>query len=409
METENKAPATQDKPVLETTVADKPVAQESKAEAPVQKQDINAKQVDAKPDESVDFNEFLAVKDAIPAAQKEDKKAEEVKKVDDDKAALETKPKVEEKKVEVKAEEKTPEQKVEDDKASKRDYTDVPEEFLPVMKKAHNAAFDTFKPIVKEFSETKKKLADSEAKIVELKKGSLPDNYYEHSRGYILTPEFENAANTAIQAEQIANHWKSQLERVRKGEPTYQDIVRDPRTGQLTLTKPMQVDKSVEDEIAGYVDWANQQLAEKKFAVNSVAEKHNVTHQAAVSEVTGFEKAAFKIFDGENAKSWEPIVKDTILKTFPPAYRSNPLASGYAKALITIDVLGKQLKALKESGGKVEDKVKTDDGKVIVTEDKKKAGPNNGDMANAGTGVSKGEDITIDDFKAVKELGGYTR
>lgn len=385
-------------PAAETKV-DTTVAPEttSKVSDPA---DLTAIQKDDKPDDSVSFDDFLAVKDNIPLAQKEVKKEPEVKK---DEPALETKPKVEPKKEEIKKEDTKVETTV-DDKASKRDYTDVPEEFLPVMKKAHNAAFDTFKPIVKDFADTKKKLSDSEAEVTRLKKGALPDNYYEHQRGYILTPEFENAANVAIKAEMVANHWKNQLERVRKGEPTYQDISIDPRSGEFILSDPMQATKDSENKIAGYVDWAINQQTEKQYAIRSISEKHNVTHKEAVTQIADFESKAFKNFDGEKSKEWEPIIKDTIMKTFPPAYRSNPLARGYAKSLITIQQLGSIIKHLQESGGK-ESKVEIKDDKVINLDDKRKAGPTNGDMANSGASSSKNDDVTIDDFNAVKN--GY--
>lgn len=385
-----------------------PVTQDTKPEpqqtshAPAPKQELTATQVDDKPDDLVDFADFEAVKNGI----KLDKKPAEVK-VDDKKVdAIVAKP--DDKTPDVKVEPKVDAAKVEDksklpdDKEDKRVYDDIPESLRPVFKKLHNEPFNTFKPIIKENAELKAKLQESEAKYTEVKKGALPDNYYEHQRGYILSPEFESAANTAIRAEQVANHWKGQLEAIRKGEPTYQEVIINPRTGELSLSKPINVDKQAETEVASYVDFSQQQLMEKQFAVRSISERHASTHQEAVSQVLGFEKTAFKVYDGENAKLWEPVIKDTIAKTFPPAFRNNPLATGYAKALITIGKLGEQIKTLKEGAPAV---TKTDDGKVISAEDKKKAGPSASDMANAGAGGGAKDDdeVTMDDFKAIKD------
>lgn len=389
----------------EAIVNANPVAQDTKPDTQVSttpaapaKPDLTATQVDDKPDESVDFADFEAVKNGV----KVDKKPSEVKTDDkkDDVVAAKPDAKTPEAKVESKAEVKLDDKKVADE-LDKRVYDDIPEALRPVFKKLHNEPFNTFKPIIKENAELKTKLQESEAKYAEVKKGALPDNYYEHQRGYILSPEFENAANIAIRAEQVANHWKGQLEAIRKGEPTYQEIMVNPRTGELSVSKPLNVDKQAEAEVASYVDFAQQQLMEKQYAVRGISEKHTSAHQEAVNQVLGFEKAAFKVYDGENAKDWEPVIKDTIAKTFPPAFRNNPLATGYAKALITISKLGEQIKALKTGAPAI---TKTEDGKVISDADKKKAGPSAADMANSSGGSKKDDDdVTIDDFKAVKD------
>lgn len=400
-----------------TVVPDATPATEVKSQ-PSTKQDMTAVQVDTKPDESVDMADFLAVKDGIPAAQKQVETKVEPK-VDDKKPSTQDKP-VLEKPLEakpvaqdIKVDDKKSSDKaaVVDDKTDARDYSDIPENLKPIFKKLHNEPFNTFKPVIKELETTKAQLKDTETKLAEAKKGGLPNNYYEHQRGYILAPEFETAANTAIKAEQIANHWKSQADRIRKGETTYQDVNVNPRTGELSLSDPMQVTKDTEAKVDRYVEWAAEQLREKQYSVRSLAEKHAVTHKEAVTQVTDFENTAFKVFGGENAKQWEPIVKDTVMKTFPPAFRSNPLATGYAKALLTIGRLGEMIKTLQANGGKVPDVVKTDDGKVINLEDKKKAGPSAADMANAGKtdNLPDDDNITMDDFKKAKEEVVYYR
>lgn len=408
----NNSPTDQEAIANVTLATDTP----AQASTPAPKQEIGATQVDTQPEADVTMDDFNSVLEGIPAAQKqaaepkvepkvEDKKADEIVAKPDEKAS----DKIAVKPSEVKVEDKV---KVDDSKDDKRVYDDLPEELKPIFKKLHNEPFNVLKPIVKSFAETKAKLAETESKLAEAKKGALPDNYFEHSKGYILAPEFEAAANTAIRAEQIANHWKGQLDRIRKGEPTYQEVVVNPRDGSLSLSKPINVDKQAEEEVASYVDFSQQQLMEKQMAVRGFADRHAVTHREAVTQVNDFEKTAFKVFDGENAKAWEPIIKDTVAKTFPPAYRNNPLASGYAKALLTIDILGKQLTQLKANGGKAAEIVKTDDGKVISKEDKLKGGPTNGDMANAGGGVAAkvDDDVSIDDFKnRMSESSVYMR
>ncbi len=348
----------------------------------------------------------MAVKEGIKKAQKqpEDKKVEA--KVDDKLAAKPTDDKtVELKQPDIKVEDKKPDDKKVADELDKRVYDDIPESLRPIFKKLHNEPFNTFKPLIKELETTKAELETTKKSLQEVKKGALPDNYYEHEQGYILAPEFTQASNIASRAEQIANHWESQFERIRKGEATYQEVEINPRTGELYLSAPLAVTPQSEKQVESWMKGSQSQLMERQFAVRSIAEKHATTHKESVSQVNDFEKAAFKVFsEGDNAKSWEPVVKDTITKTFPAPFRNNPLASGYAKALLTIDILGKQLKALKD--GKPAE-VKTDDGKKVSVDDKKKAGPSAGDMANAGGGgASKDDDeVTIDDFKAVKERG----
>jgi hypothetical protein len=359
--------------------------------------EITTEKIDDKTINFSDFQELLgenpdtAVKDAPPIKEEKisDKKVEST-------PTLETKPSTEEKEEVV----TKPEIKVEQTKqqSDKRDYSDLADEDVPLFKKMGNETFNKLKPMYLEHKKLKDEAVTKQAEIDKLRKGALPDNYFEHPRGYTLTPQFENAANTAIKAGQIVEHWEKQLNKIKNGDDTYQEIHINSQDGGFYLSKPIQATKESASEITDYLKGCEQQLMQKRIALQEMATSHGNTYKQAIDSVKAFEEQAFKNFTGENAKVLEPVVNDTINKVLPPAFHTNPLARSYAKALITLQQLGTAYKDAME-------KLKAgENGKATIVEkekieSKRKAGPTNSDMAAGGEDGKSSDNVSFDMFQ----------
>lgn len=241
----------------------------------------------------------------------------------------------------------------------KRDYSGIDEALVPVFKKMGNEFFNNLAPIAKANVELKKTIEATKQETERLKKNAMPESYYSHPRGYTLTPDFEVAANTAIKAEQIVNHWKTQLEKIEEGESTYRELHINPQNGEFYLSGEVKADKESTEKLRKIVSGSEQQLAGVKNNLVSLASKHNEKYQQAVDAITDFENTSFAYMNGENKEKLDPIITDALNKIVPPILQDSPLARPLVKAIFTIQQLGEQLKAAKVAPEvKPEDKAK---------------------------------------------------
>lgn len=327
-----------------------------------------------------------------------------------------------EKKEEVELEVKKEEVKVEDKTVAKknipasakpesRDYSGIDEKIVPLLKSMSGSAFDYVKPLIAEHAKLKTEHETAKAKIVDLEKGivKIPDSYNEHPRAYTLTPDFEKTADNLRGAAVILEHWENQLAKVRNDEDTYTVIQIDPKSGEFYESAPIKIDATSEKTLMQYVAGSHTQLARFKVEVQNIAKSHKTGYDNAVADVKDFEEKSFANFNGENKEKLAPLVADMIKTTFPPAFQSNPLAPGYAKALLTINHLATLLKKLNDGKGKTTEKKdeKTTEKKtdVKIDDDQRRAGPTsshmNGDGGDKG-GAKKAVGDDISDFEAVK-------
>lgn len=366
-------------PTTESKTADKPTEQKVESKP---SDDTNKTQ---KPDDKikVDFNDFLG---ELGEAGQED--------TAEDKARKEKESK--ESKTEDVVEDKKEDTKVSDTKvdSNARDYNDIEEADRPLFKKMGNEAFAKAKELYTQNKQFKADIQEKDATLTKLKSGALPDSYYEHERGYMLTPEFEQAANTVNKASVIVDHWYEQLKKVKEGDETYQEIHLD-KNGEFFLTKPIKADKESVNLIESYLDGSKNQLTKFQYSIQKIAELHKTKSGDSVKQIRDFENKAFPQFlKPENAKILDPLIKDLIKNEIPTTYQSNPLAQSYAKALITIRQLGNLVNDLKKgANGKSNGDGKAKENK----EDQEKLSPNNSDMSAGDDGARKNT-VTMEDF-----------
>lgn len=344
-------------------------------------------------DDTIDFSLFQQVKDGIPSAEAKPTK------VEDKPIKIEVKPedKVEDKiKIDDKVEDKSkvvPQQKVDTDG---RDYSEFSDDEKGLFKRMSNEAFNKLKPVYLEHKALKSQLEETNKKLEEAQKGivKLPDNYYEHPQGFILTPDFMSAQSDVNRAEQVFNHWSSQLEKVREGAKEIELLGVD-QNGNFTITSKIPADTTAEIKLQSYFNFAQQQLMNAQASVHSLARNHTTRYTSELNTLKDYEKRAFAAFeDPKNKANLEPLVKST-LEVLPPAFRANPLATMVSKALVTISHLAGIINHLQNTKDKVEDK-------TVV-----KGGPSAAEAAGDGGGGNKDKEneVSIDDFNRVKS--GY--
>lgn len=283
-----------------------------------------------------------------------------------------------------------------------RDYSGLEDDVVPLFKKMGNNAFNKLKPVYQEHKALKQSVAEKEAEIAKLREGRIPDSYYEHPRGYTLTPEFEEAATLNSKANQIVNHWQEQLERVRQGEETYQELHINPENGQFYLSAPIKADKSSEQVVSRYLDMSRAQAQRVLGRIQALGIQHETTYKQAIQQVQDFEKQSFAIFEKpELAKSLGPIVKDTIKNVLPPAFHNNPLASIVAKSLFVVKQLGDANKKLQEQlagKGGATATATTPPGKKADEVDTR-INPTNSDMSAGGQGGNTQTAVSWESYK----------
>lgn len=327
--------------------------------------------------EEVSLDDFISEKHDLPAPKEE--KKEEGEEVDE----VETK--------------SGKEQTVTTKKyPATRDYSDLPKEIVPLFSRMSNDAFAHFKPAYLDYLKQKDAIKAKDTEIENLKKGALPDSYYDNPKSVVLMPEFETINNALDQSFSVASHWKQQLIKVRKGGNKYLALDKNEK-GQF-ITTEVPVTDDTETELQEALTFANNQVAKFQGKMESLLESHKTKVSEAATSLKDYMAKVFPVFDHpEKGKELAPLVADTI-KTFHPVYRNNPLAPILARALISYRKVGELAQTLMKQGtnGKAASK------KESIADDKRKAGPTSGEIGGAGKGKTKGEDITMDDFEAEK-------
>lgn len=366
-------------------IAQTPPPPAPKADAPLPPAKVEAPKPEAKAeDDNIDFTLFQAVKngtDPVPEKKPEGKV--------DAPGQIKT----------------TPEAKPDAPKADSptsdndgRDYSEFNDEEKGLFKRMSNDAFNRLKPIYLDHRKLKTQLEEKNKELETAKKGltTVPDSYYEHPQAYVLTPEFAQAQGDVMKAEQVFNHWSSQLEKVREGAKEI-DMLGSDQNGNLVITGKLPADTSAETRLLTYFNFSQQQLMNAQANARALGRTHSERYQNAVNFVRDFESKSFGAFDDPASKpTLEPLVKSTI-EGFPPTFRSSPLASLLAKSLITTTRLAALVQKLQGNGA-------TSQAPNPAT----KNGPTAAEAAAEGGEGDKGKDkdsVTFDDFEKVKH--GY--
>jgi hypothetical protein len=276
-----------------------------------------------------------------------------------------------------------------------RDLTALPPEYHELGKKMSNEAFAEFTKVVKERQQLGEQLA-------EVKKGALPDSYYEHEQAYVLTPEFATASDAVSQTEQVLQHWSAQADALAGGADTYTTLVQGAN-GQLVPSAPIQADRTTASQISRAVTWAQQQYMQAQAQLQAVGQVHRTKAAETKQWINNFDKTAFRVF--EEKPELKAVVADTKAKMLHKSLQGNPMADLFAKAVILLDYQAKAIAQLQTGGGNASVQ---QNGQQTVTP-KAAAQPSAAAIAGGGAApkAAKGNEseVTMDDFfKAKKGL-----
>lgn len=213
-----------------------------------------------------------------------------------------------------------------------RDLSDIDDELKPLFKQMSNDAFEKVKPIVLEHKKLKAELTAKEAALVDAKKGGLPDSYYEHEMGYVLSPEFTQESSRVQLASAVRDHWRAQLNAVRQGADTYIPLVDDGK-GNVVQGAPVKVDRGSDTELTEIHLWAQQQAMNAQAQLNTMSTTHKARATEVKNWVENFQNRSFPIFEKDPAL--KAMIPDTI-NVFHPALRNNPLMPTLARAIIAM-------------------------------------------------------------------------
>lgn len=271
----------------------------------------------------------------------------------------------------------------------------LPPEYQELGKKMSNEAIAEFKKLIDE----RKTLGEELANV---KKGALPDSYYEHEQAYVLTPEFATASDAVSQTEQVLQHWSAQADALAGGADTYTTLVQGAN-GQLVQSAPIAADRTTASQISRAVTWAQQQYMQAQAQLQAVGQVHRTRAAETKQWISNFDKTAFKVF--EDKPELKAAVTDTKNKMLHSSLRSNPMADLFAKAVILLDYQAKALAQLQAGGGNA---TVAQNGQQTVTP-KASTQPSAAAIAGGGAApkAAKGADaeVTMDDFLKAKR--GY--
>lgn len=286
---------------------------------------------DTKEEPTVDFNEFLTVK-ATPV--KETPKTP----VPDTKVETPETAKVKEPKLELKVELPP---KVD---LNQRDYSELDEQEIPLLKKMSNEAFEYVKPKLKQLKEVQKTIAEKETELQKLREGRIPDSYYENPDAFVLTPEFQEVSANLSAAQTVTNHWKTQLNAIAEGADEVENLVLD-ESGRLVPGQKMKVDPNTRDNIILKINEVQRFAYQYEAKKQGIAENYTKFHQENVNALRGFEQKFFPHFEDPKNTQLHALLKDTVSK-MPPAFRNSPAMQTAAKALLMLNAAVRRVQDL---------------------------------------------------------------
>lgn len=269
-----------------------------------------------------------------------------------------------------------------------RDYTGLTEEEAGHFKRMSNAAFSFLLPKYKASKAQEIELVETKKQLEAARKGQvvLPDNYYEHPHGYLLTPEYAQAENTLETAQIIHNHWRQQMINIRAGKD-WQEL--DYKDGKLIVGEPQPATAEAEMQIGDNLEHTRQQLFEKQQIVRQIQSSFAAKYKDAASQVKESEDKFFPGYDKPDHP--QAAVMAEVINRLPAPYKKHPLASMLAKVVATNAMLHNAALGYK---------AELDKAKAIKS-DAKKAGPTAASFSGAPSNSNKSS-VTFEDFLEAK-------
>jgi hypothetical protein len=202
----------------------------------------------------------------------------------------------------------------------RRDYSWVPAEMLPEIKKLKNNEYAfaerVIKPLVTANNQLKQKAAENSNPL------KLPDNYYNHPQAYTLSPEYQQIESNHQLASSVADHWAEQEVNIRRNGKFIDLVEKDGK-----IFKTEERDATAQDEVVinKRIRFANNQLARIEKQKEEVVGGFKKSHEDAVTYMNEAMTKLFPGFDAEDHPT-KPMQKK-IIEALPAPYQTHPLAN----------------------------------------------------------------------------------
>jgi len=209
--------------------------------------------------------------------------------------------------------------------ASKRDYSKVPPEFLPIAKKLPNKEFALAMQLFPAIAEKAKRVDELEAKL----KDSGPKFMYESADAYVLDPQYRQLTTQAQQASFEEQHYVDQLEKIKSGEPwaeiTHYDANMRPQYKIHNAPENGIKDVRAEIQLTQALSQISQLRAQAQNQVSQLAQSYKSRREGALGELTALES---KVFDKIKEDTFTPEDKSAWAKAdelVPAVFKDHPM------------------------------------------------------------------------------------
>jgi len=264
-----------------------------------------------------------------------------------------------------------------------RDYSGLPDDYVPLFKNMSNAAFASLKPQIVEYLTLKKE--NEELKRAK-PNGELPQSYYEHPQGFALSPDYQASFRDLTLCRQIYDHWFEQLQNVKQGKD-WEDLNYDEKSGKYFKSEPKAAEPRAEAFLISTLSFAQDQMSKMQERTENLARTFQARHKEDVDQIKQYEKQYFSAYEDEKHPMRPTIQK--VIEKLPPAYRNSPISKLFAYVVAN----NVQLRYMMDD---MQSKLQ---GKAAVAQDKVKAGPNMNDINNVAPAKSSPSAPSFEDFR----------
>ena len=211
--------------------------------------------------------------------------------------------------------------------AQKRDYTGLEPDEIEIFEKMGNKSFDKLLPIYLAHKKGQPP-ADVQTKLSEYEKQLAEANdrkWWDHEDAYKLSPEYNEAVETASTAAAVADHWAQQLVEVDNGAKECVML----RAGQNGIeTFKVAVTPQTRADLIRRLTQSQQDVARVRAGLDEVKQKHT-------SRWKGYSDTLSGIYD-QHFKPHQELLKpfyNKIIEGFPAWFRNRPEARLLASSL----------------------------------------------------------------------------
>lgn len=218
----------------------------------------------------------------------------------------------------------------------------TPEE-VEIFKKMGNEAYDYLYP--KFIAQKNGTNPDVTAKMAQLEKDLAEARNYryaDHEEGYTLTQEYREVQEQVTLAENIANHWQSQLAAVQGGAKEVEMLV---QTDNGISVRKVPVTPQIQADLIRRIGIANNDVQSIRGQIEQLKAQHNTRHG-------GFNKALEGIY-GEHFGPHEKLLEKDIkaaLERMPKWFQHRPEAKLLAAALASNQYFANIIESLQGQG-----------------------------------------------------------